>query len=466
MIQQWRALETWITTEATEGRHSHHLLTSLREAMTARRETISVAGDFGGWTPITVHLDGEISARDRSTPYKGAMFAAYPGDVVFSKIDARSGAIGVLPSEIAKAVVTSEFPVFVADPARLDSRFLKLVLRTGGFLAALRSKATGTSGRKRITPAAFLDLRIPLPSIEEQRRIMSTYEVAVLRAAELEQEANKTETAATKAFEAALGFGPSAPLPDQPMFVASFKALDRWSHEGILRRLAEGTAIRTPTYPIVQLRDVIANLENGWSPKCHNRRADDDEWGVLKLGAISFGTFDDQQNKALPKHLKPRPTLQVKPGQILISRANITRLVGAIVLIEKTRRQLMLCDKIFRVIYCEPSPVQSAFLTEVLRINNVRRQIESRVTGTSPTMKNISKPSLLSLTFPLPPIEQQQTLVKALSDSRAKAIALHNEAAEKRAKAWTDFEAALYAADDKAKAAEGGFGRPVPNFSA
>jgi type I restriction enzyme S subunit len=54
----------------------------------------------------------------------------------------------------------------------------------------------------------------------------------------------------------------------------------------------------------------------------------------------------------------------------------------------------MLCDKIFRVVPLDPSPVDPAFLTEVLRIPDVRRQIESNVTGTSPTMKNISKPAL------------------------------------------------------------------------
>ena len=101
------------------------------------------------------------------------MFAVYPGDIVFSKIDARNGAIGILPSDISKAVVTPEFPVFIPYPDRLEGEFVKLILRTGSFLDALRSKASGTSGRKRITPEAFLDLRIPLPSLAEQQSIVA-----------------------------------------------------------------------------------------------------------------------------------------------------------------------------------------------------------------------------------------------------------------------------------------------------
>ena len=234
---------------------------------------MTVTDAFGDWTPITVHLNGEISARARTVPYKGGMFAAYPGDVVFSKIDARNGAIGVLQEGIAKAVVTSEFPVFVPAPDHLDGGFVKLVLRTGNFLAALRLKASGTSGRKRITPDAFADLRVPLPPLDEQRAIVAAHRAALSRAADLEREADEGEARAMEAFEAALGFDPPAPLPERPVFIASFKDLDRWSHEGILRRIAEGDTAHTSPYPIVRLRDVIADLENGWSPKCHDRPA-------------------------------------------------------------------------------------------------------------------------------------------------------------------------------------------------
>ena len=322
---------------------------------------------------------------------------------------------------------------------------MKLILRTGGFLAALRRKASGTSGRKRITPEVFLDLRIPLPSLTEQRAIVASYRATLGCAEELEREAEEIETKAAEAFETALGFDPPKPLPNHPIFVASFKDLDRWSHEGILRRTVEGNALRASPYPIVQLRDVIADLENGWSPKCHNRPAEDGEWGVLKLGAVSFGTFDQRQNKALPDHFQPRPDLEVKTGQVLISRANITRLVGAVALVRETRSNLMLCDKIFRVVLFDPSPVDSAFLTEVMRIRDVRRQIEANVTGTSPTMKNISKPALMSLTFPLPPIEDQIALTNTLVAAHTMATELREEAKATRSTAWTDFEDAVYA---------------------
>jgi type I restriction enzyme S subunit len=227
----------------------------LREIMSARREEVLVKGSFGEWFPITIHLDGRISVRDRASPYKGAMFAAYPGDIVFSKIDARSGAIGVLPADIPKAVVTSEFPVFIPEPDKLDGRFLQLVLRTGGFLKALSAKASGTSGRKRITPEAFLELRIPLPSLDDQTRIVAAYDAAFANAAVKENEAVAVEEKAAIEFEATLGFAPVAPLPDRRVFIASFRHLDRWSREGILRAVLK-TADPVLPFPITPLGDV------------------------------------------------------------------------------------------------------------------------------------------------------------------------------------------------------------------
>ena len=447
MIRQWRALETWVATEAVEGHHSHFPRMPLREVVSRRHETVAVTGSFGDWTPITVHLTGEVSARNRQAPYKGSMFAVYPGDIVFSKIDARNGAIGILPSEVSKAVVTPEFPVFIPHPDRLDGEFVKLILRTGGFLDALRRKASGTSGRKRITPEAFLDLRIPLPSLTEQHAIVASYRATLGHAEELEREAEEIETKAAEAFEAALGFDPPKPLPDRPVFIASFKDFDRWSHEGILRRTI-GDDNPHSLYPMVQLSDVIADLENGWSPKCHNHPAEDGEWGVLKVSAGSSGEYRELENKALPATLQPKPNIEVKAGDILIMRASgVARLVGVPVYVKKTREQLMICDKIFRVVSADAAKIAPRFLANVLRIHYVRSQIEREFSTESGMMKNVSKPVLLSLNFPLPPIEDQIALTNTLVAARTTASDLREQAKATRSVAWTDFETAVYAGE-------------------
>ena len=397
-----------------------------------------------------VTFGGELFLRDENDKrsYKGPLFEALPNDLIISKIRVGQGSFCVIGGELDHVAVSPEYPVYTPDFERLDPAFLALVLRTRDFLAQLVASASGNTTKRRIRPEFFEAREIPLPPLNAQRAIVASHRAGMDRAAKLEREAEETETQAMMAFETALGFTPPAPLPDRPVFVASFKDLDRWSHEGALRRSAEGEVAQTLPYPRVRLRDVIADLENGWSPKCHDQPAEDDEWGVLKLGAVSFGVFNPRENKALPKHLKPRLKLEVTSGQLLISRANITRLVGATVLIEKTRPKLMLCDKIFRAVSFRPAPVDTMFLAQVLRISDVRRQIEANVTGTSPTMKNITKPALMNLAFPLPPKPEQSAMAKALARACADSANLRERARKARASAWKDVEAVVYATEE------------------
>lgn len=125
-----------------------------------RRESVVVNGGLGPWQAITIKFSGDVLPRDRAEAFKGAMFAAYPGDLLFSKIDARNGAIGLIPETIEKAVVTSEYPVFIPKADKLRPLYLRHLLQASHFRADLQSKASGTSGRKRVTPESFLSLSL------------------------------------------------------------------------------------------------------------------------------------------------------------------------------------------------------------------------------------------------------------------------------------------------------------------
>ncbi|WP_147275170.1 hypothetical protein [Thioalbus denitrificans] len=426
-----------------EVRLSGFPLLPLSELLTPRHEIVQAEGTLGDSQPITVKFSGEVLPRKRTEPFKGAMFAAYPGDLVFSKIDARNGAVGLIPGTIAKAVVTSEYPVFTINADKLRPEYLNYLLRAEHFNAELQHKASGTSGRKRVTPDGFLSLEVPVPTLDEQDILIDSYVAALNRAVRIEQEADAIERACWQAFEQTLGVAPPQPLPDRPVFVARFKDVERWSHEGILRS-SIGNPDQQHSWTFARLGDLVADLQNGWSPKCHSHPAHEGKWGVLKLGAVSFGTFNPAENKELPASLKPRPEYEVKAEDVLISRANVARYVGACAYVESTPPHLMLCDKIFRVRFQPDSQLLPRFLAEVMKLRSVREHIESRLTGTSPTMKNISKPALLDIRFPLPDVNTQQRLVNEISASRASACDKRTEAATLRQSAWNAFETALF----------------------
>ena len=401
-------------------------------------------------------FDGELFLRSENEKrdYKGPLFEALPNDLIISKIRVGQGSFCVIGCEFDHVAVSPEYPVYTLDCERINPGYLALVLRAADFLAQLAGSASGNTTKRRIRPEFFESRDLPLPPLDEQRTIVATYRAALNLAAGLDREAGETEARAAEAFEEALGFGPPTPLPDRPVFVASFKDLDRWSHEGILRQIVETHTAHTSPYPIVQLCDVIADLENGWSPKCHARPAEPNEWGVLKVSAASSGDYCGEiENKALPKKQTPKKALEVRVGEVLLTRASgVARLVGVAAIVESTRDKLMICDKIFRVVDPNNAKVDSHFIAHVLGIHHVRAQIEREFSTKSGMMKNISKPALMSLTFPLPPKPEQITMATAFTDARARATDLRGQARKARAQAWMDFEASVYAVEDETEA--------------
>lgn len=424
-----------------EDQYSYFTLTPLRDIVSQRREAVIVTGSFGDWTPITVHLTGEISARDRMVPYKGTMFAAYPGDIVFSKIDARSGAIGVLPPEIAKAVVTPEFPVFIPDPKRLDGEFVKLVLRTGGFLAALRMKASGTSGRKRITPEAFLDLRIPLPSLTEQQAIISAYRASLDSAAALEREAVDTEAKAVEAFEAALGVSAPKPLPDRRMLIASFKDLERWSHDAILRAVLhiEDPGPKFPTVPLGAVGKVSYGLQKSPAnrPSAHPRP-------YIRVANVQRWHLDLSEIKMIDVPDEDMPKYRLEDGDILLCEGNSPDLVGRGAIWRNEIPDCVHQNHVLRV-RMEKAKAIPEFVLSVINSSYGRAYFRSKAKRTT-NLASINSEEVSGFPLPLPSIDQQQALIDALFAGQAKSRQIRDEAQLVRAQARLDFEAAVYAA--------------------
>lgn len=365
------------------------------------------------------------------------------GDFLVAEIDAKLGGFGIVPSALDGAVVSSHYFLFETNEALLSREYLALCLQTEYFQQQVL--ATGSTNYAAIRPHHVQGYTIPLPPLTEQKRLVAAHQDALAQAAEFKARANAMRLEASRFLETTLGLKNEAKksiLASGKLHFVPFATLERWGE----LFLSSVDAQTSDKYPLVCLGDVIADLQNGWSPKCLGRPANADEWGILKLGAVSFGEFDETANKALPPHLKPQPDYEVKSGDVLISRANITQYVGACAFVSATRPRLIICDKIFRVLFKEKSPIDVRFTSEVLRIRLVRQQIENSLTGTSPTMKNISKPSLLNLRFPLPPLAEQKQIVNRLDAFRKEARTARMKAELTQKAATEAFETALFGA--------------------
>jgi type I restriction enzyme S subunit len=104
------------------------------------------------------------------------------GQFLISKIDARHGAFGIVPNELAGAVVSNDFPVFDVSPDRALPEYVAWVGRTDWFVDLCRRASEGSTNRVRLTESRFLAQAIPLPPLDEQKLIVARLDAAAAAA--------------------------------------------------------------------------------------------------------------------------------------------------------------------------------------------------------------------------------------------------------------------------------------------
>ena len=169
-------------------------------------------------------------------------------------------------------------------------------------------------------------------------------------------------------------------------------------------------------------REPFANLldgiDGGWSPTCHGRPAQPDEWGVLKLGAVTTCEYLDTETKALPEGFTPRPELEVKTGDLLFTRKNTYELVAACAFVFETRPKLMLSDLIFRFRLKQCIEINPVFLWGLLTVPSKRKQVQTLAGGSAGSMPNISKRRLMTLPIEVPPLPLQKEFAQRVAEIR------------------------------------------------
>jgi type I restriction enzyme, S subunit len=171
-------------------------------------------------------------------------------------------------------------------------------------------------------------------------------------------------------------------------------------------------------WELVRIKNVVASIEQGWSPQCDATPVDgDDQWGVLKVGCVNGDRFNPRENKVLPPELDPIPELSLRAGDVLISRANTRELVGSAALVEQDFERLLLCDKLYRL-RLKTAAALPGFLTLFLRSGMARSQIEVAASGASSSMLNVGQAVILELALPLPPLLEQAEIFAQVRDRR------------------------------------------------
>lgn len=172
-------------------------------------------------------------------------------------------------------------------------------------------------------------------------------------------------------------------------------------------------------WEIRALEGCVESIDSGKSPTCSNTARVGCEPAVLKLSALSSGTFVPSENKAMLPGESILPDKEINRGDILIARKNTPELVGVCVLVREDVSSLMFPDLVFRM---HPvAGVDPEYLVALLSGPSYSHRVRGLAHGSAKSMSNIPKTDLARLAVPLPPFVLQQefaTFVSRVDKSR------------------------------------------------
>jgi len=235
---------------------------------------------------------------------------------ILSRIDARNGAIGLVPDSLDGAVVTNDFPVYSLNNEQVASSFLGWMSKTATFVELCKRASEGTTNRVRLKEDRFLSTTVPLPPLPEQLQIVARIESLAAR------------------IDEAHGLRQCATDEADRLYASALSCLME----------PHGSAWKRET-----VGDVIVGMDAGWSPQCDDVPARAGEWGVLKTTSVQWCKFHPMENKALPATLGPVPELCVQEGDVLVTRAGPRKRVGVVAAVRKTDPRLTISDKLIRL---------------------------------------------------------------------------------------------------------------------
>lgn len=173
-------------------------------------------------------------------PIKGAetsatqLFRVRRGQFIYSKLKAFEGAFAIVSDEVDGFYTSNEFPSFAVTETRAEPGYLRWLFCLPETWADIARDSTGIGARReRLNPDQLLKYAIPLPPLEDQRRIVARLD----RAAALVQARREAVAAAeadlhsllTKAFHHIATDAPRLPMREVAPLVRRPIAIDLYA---------------------------------------------------------------------------------------------------------------------------------------------------------------------------------------------------------------------------------------------
>lgn len=213
--------------------------------------------------------NGGIYLRDiQDGRYIGTkkQFLIKAGQFLLSKIDARNGAFGVVPEELDGGIITGNFWTFDVDYAIINPHYLTLLTTTKQFIDFCEQASNGTTNRHYLQEPLFLNIKVTVPSLEEQRELVNAFNEKVDEVRRLGSKINKIYKDIDDYLIMSLGIAPQYNPKEKNMkfkylkFI-KFSDISEWGVD-IIQQKQKREKFK---YPVIKVKN-LCQLGSGGTP--------------------------------------------------------------------------------------------------------------------------------------------------------------------------------------------------------
>jgi type I restriction enzyme S subunit len=320
--------------------------------------------------------EGRIQLRV-GTQTKTGMILIHPGDLVVSGINAAKGAIAIYDeSNEMPLAATIHYGAYIPRKTMVEVKFLWWLLRSGVFRELLNQYVPGGI-KTELKAKRLLPIPVPLPSLPEQRRLVTHIEEIALRI----DEARALRQQATAETDALIGSELGA------MFEALAKTFPVSPLGDLASHILDGPHI-TPDYlpsgvpgvPFVTVKNMVS--------------------GKLDFADLNFVSEED--HRLFTKRCRP------ERGDVLYSKDGATR--GRPCLVDTDRE----FSYFVSVALIKPlrDRLNSQYLVYALKSNWIKDRMENKSRGDM--IPHIVLREIRAFPIPLPPLTDQDRIVRDL----------------------------------------------------
>ncbi len=375
-----------------------------------------------------INFSGNFYIGDKSS--KTNMILIKQGDLVISGINVAKGAMGIYDMK-EDVVATIHYSSYTFDKDKINVGYFKRFLKSIEFIRLLNEQIKGGI-KTEIKPKHILPLEINLPDIETQNMIVEKFEKVETDIGKLNKETLSQEKLLKKLRQSILQEAIEGKLTaswrEQNPNVESASILlekikaekEQLTKEKKIKKQKHLPLINEDEIPFdipdswewCRLGAVIyENPRNGYSPKAVDFPTNTK---TLKLGAITYGFFDDTQFKYINETIDDNSHLWLKSGDILIQRSNSLDYVGMAGLYNGKDNEFIYPDLIMKVKCSQYS--SEYFLQKSLVSISTREYFQKNASGSQKNMPKINQPIVLNTMIAIAPLEEQKEIVKTIEN--------------------------------------------------